>query len=189
VAVQGQAGAAAAGGERGSYRRIGQELIRRIRSREWLPGTMLPSEAALKSEFGVARETIRQALSMVDAEGLVEVVPGRGRFILHKSGRREPTAAYERIAAELRAAVDRGDFGPDGALPTEAALMKEFGVSRGTVRRAIELLTFERLIAPRRGSGTYVTPPAEPDEGEDLDELRRRRLGEARPRDEGPSAS
>src|SRR6476469_9327439 len=43
-----------------------------------------------------------------------------------------------------------------GALPSEAELGEEHGVSRVTVRRALELLRDEGLVASRRGSGWFV---------------------------------
>ncbi|MGZ8753421.1 MAG: GntR family transcriptional regulator [Acidimicrobiia bacterium] len=46
--------------------------------------------------------------------------------------------------------------GAGGALPSEAALGAEFGVSRVTVRRALELLRGEGLVHSRRGAGWFV---------------------------------
>jgi DNA-binding GntR family transcriptional regulator len=36
--------------------------------------------------------------------------------------------------------------------------MHEYGVSRGTVRRAVEILTSEGLVRVSRGRGTFATP-------------------------------
>lgn len=41
----------------------------------------LPSEPQLVQEFGVARETARKAVKALEAEGLVEVIHGRGAFV------------------------------------------------------------------------------------------------------------
>jgi len=46
-----------------------------------LPGAKLPSEAALETSFGVSRITVRQALSALHAEGLIEKVNGKGSFV------------------------------------------------------------------------------------------------------------
>lgn len=50
-------------------------------------GTRLPSEQELAVEFGVSRMTVRQALSRLCAEGMVERIAGRGTFV------RRPTVA------------------------------------------------------------------------------------------------
>jgi GntR family transcriptional regulator len=52
-----------------------------ILSNRLLPGVKLPSEAALETSFGVSRITVRQALSALHAEGLIEKVNGKGSFV------------------------------------------------------------------------------------------------------------
>lgn len=51
---------------------------------EWVAGTALPSEAMLAKTHGVALGTLRQALALLVAEGLLERQHGRGTFV--KSG-------------------------------------------------------------------------------------------------------
>jgi GntR family transcriptional regulator len=63
---------------------------------------------------------------------------------------------YAQVAADLRGAILRGDFGPDEQIPTEAELCARYGVSRFTVREALRQLQNEKLIRRRRGSGTVV---------------------------------
>lgn len=58
----------------------------------------------------------------------------------------------------LKERILRGEY-PEGTnLPTEAELMKEFSVSRVTVRLALDHLLKDELISRRRGSGTIVLP-------------------------------
>lgn len=73
---------------------------------------------------------------------------------------RAPKAA-ELISAHLRRQIVRGDLKPDDTLPSEAALMDQFGVSRPTLREAFRILEAENLIAVRRGArgGALVTAP------------------------------
>lgn len=61
---------------------------------------------------------------------------------------------YQEIADELR---DRVAAAPAGSvLPSESALSAEFGASRVTVRRALETLRDEGVVAARQGFGWFV---------------------------------
>jgi GntR family transcriptional regulator len=67
---------------------------------------------------------------------------------------------FQWLASELRERVSLGDFGRSGALESEAELGARYEVSRVTVRRALEQLRDEGLVAARRGSGWYVVSGA-----------------------------
>ncbi|GIJ65955.1 GntR family transcriptional regulator [Virgisporangium ochraceum] len=67
---------------------------------------------------------------------------------------------FEVLAAELRERVAMGDYARSGALESEAELGRRYGVSRVTVRRALEQLRAEGLVAARKGSGWYVVSGA-----------------------------
>lgn len=70
-----------------------EELKRRILSGEIAPGDKLPAESSLVDEFGVSRTVVREAVSRLQAAGLVETFQGRGSFVLEiparSSGLRE----------------------------------------------------------------------------------------------------
>jgi GntR family transcriptional regulator len=68
--------------------------------------------------------------------------------------------AYQSLAQLLRDDIARGEFSDGRRLPTEAQLTAEYGVSRQTVRRALEELAAEGLIFRVRGRGTFTTPLA-----------------------------
>ena len=68
------------------------------------------------------------------------------------------TIRYQEIADSLRGRVAAA--GPGQLLPSESDLSAEFGVSRVTVRRALELLRDEGMVDSRQGFGWYVS--AEP---------------------------
>lgn len=67
---------------------------------------------------------------------------------------------FEVLTAELRERVAMGDYARSGALESEAELGRRYGVSRVTVRRALEQLRSEGLVAARKGSGWYVVSGA-----------------------------
>lgn len=70
---------------------------------------------------------------------------------------------YQRLEAELRAAIARGQPAVGEQLPTEHALMERYKVSRHTVREALRRLTDAGLIARRRGAGTVVIASQAPE--------------------------
>jgi GntR family transcriptional regulator len=65
--------------------------------------------------------------------------------------------AYLRIAADLRTKIVAGDLPPGAKIPTETALMEQYGVSRTVAKNAILVLKGDGLVEGRRGSGVYVT--------------------------------
>jgi LacI family transcriptional regulator len=67
---------------------------------------------------------------------------------------------HKEISRELRAEIATEKYGAGGRLPSEAQLVKRFGVSRPTVIRALRDLQTEELIERRAGSGTFVKNPS-----------------------------
>lgn len=59
-----------------------EELVReRIEAGDWLPGTLIPSERELSSEFRLSRATTRKALDRLVAEGVLRKEPRRGTYV------------------------------------------------------------------------------------------------------------
>ena len=67
-----------------------------------------------------------------------------------------PIPPYQQIAAWLRDRIEAGEFAVDQPLPSEAAIVGEFGVARTTARRAIAMLRSENLVFTHQSRGTYV---------------------------------
>jgi GntR family transcriptional regulator len=63
---------------------------------------------------------------------------------------------YRAIADELRRRVEGGDLPAGALLPSESELSAAYGVSRVTVRKALDLLRDEGLIDARQGFGWFV---------------------------------
>ncbi|WP_038166582.1 histidine utilization repressor [Thiomonas sp. FB-6] len=68
------------------YQVVKQHLKTGLEHGRWKPGTLMPSESALVTQFGVSRMTVNRALRELQSEGLVERVQGVGTFAaqLHK---------------------------------------------------------------------------------------------------------
>lgn len=64
------------------YLQVAAILREAIEHGDYPPGRAIPSETRLMQEHGVARLTARKAVRVLVAEGLVEVVPGRGAYVI-----------------------------------------------------------------------------------------------------------
>lgn len=73
----------------------------------------------------------------------------------------ESQPLYRRLQTGLRQAIESGAVGRDDALPSERDLAMGLGVSRITVRRAVQELAAEGLLTQRQGAGTFVSPRIE----------------------------
>lgn len=63
-------------------------LLERIRSGELAPGARLPTEKSLGDALGVSRAVVREALSRLKADGMVESRQGSGAFVAARPGSR-----------------------------------------------------------------------------------------------------
>ena len=77
--------------------------------------------------------------------------------ICGRSTNRAHLPLYQQLQRALRDAIENRVIGPDDALPPERDLAGELGVSRITVRKAIDGLVEEGLLMRRQGSGTFVS--------------------------------
>lgn len=68
---------------------------------------------------------------------------------------------YVQIKALVERALEAGEWAPGTAIPAEGALAARFGVSQGTVRKAIGALAAENLLVRRQGKGTFVATHTE----------------------------
>lgn len=66
--------------------------------------------------------------------------------------------AHYRLSRSLQQAIQRGEWQPGERLPSEHELMRRYGVSRNTVRRALQTLVATNVVRRRQGAGTYVSP-------------------------------
>lgn len=133
------------------------------------PGVKLPSEAELIEEYGVSRTVVREAVTRLRAEGLVETFQGRGSFVLAVP---EPTsftveASAIRSQADVLAMVDfRMGIESEAAYlaaahrsPTEAEAVREAleAFTAAGPEEAVEAdFAFHRAVAAATGNRFYV---------------------------------
>lgn len=70
-----------------------------------------------------------------------------------------PTPLYRQVAEVLAERITSGTLKPDRPIPSEKQVQDEFGVSRVTARKAVEVLRDRGLVVTLPQRGTFVLPP------------------------------
>ena len=84
------------------YLQVASVMRQRIDSARWVEGERISTLEELEEEFGVARVTIRQAIELLRAEGLLQAQQGRGTFV---SGR-PPNNRWLNLATDFDSLVE-----------------------------------------------------------------------------------
>ncbi len=66
------------------------------------------------------------------------------------------TPLYEQVKKDILSRIIAGDWTPGSFLPNEFALADQYGVSQGTLRKALNELTAEKYLVRYQGKGTAV---------------------------------
>jgi|SRR6266508_3179188 len=170
--------------ERPRYRLVADELRRRILAGAIAPGQLLPSETVLIEEFGVSRGTIREAVALLRAEGLVVTEHGRGTYArpvlpVRRLGsdryRREVESLAEPRPPETSFTRDQGvDWSAYQLdkefreVPASAAVAELFGVEPGTMLLERQFLFRAHGVPQQMSVSSYPlalvagTPVADP---------------------------
>ncbi|MBO0871488.1 MAG: FadR family transcriptional regulator, partial [Micromonosporaceae bacterium] len=109
---------------------IVEQMRELIRKGKLVPGDRLPSERSLCERFGVSRVTVREALRVLEASGLVEIRVGArgGAFVTQPSSQRVGEGLAELLTLAPMTASD----------VTEARIVFELGILPLVVERATE---------------------------------------------------
>jgi GntR family transcriptional regulator len=78
---------------------------------------------------------------------------GRGKS---RASRSDGLTLYKRIKLEVIRTLSTGALAPSDPLPTEKQLAERYGVSIGTVRRAMDDLVAEHVVVRQQGRGTFL---------------------------------
>lgn len=118
------------------YRDIQAELLRRISSGIWPPGTTIPHETALAQEFSCTRTTIGRALRELATAGLIERKRKAGTKVISRSGR-DAIVTISPVREEIRAAGQ--DYG-------YALVLRERGKAPEAVRASMGLSARDTVL-------------------------------------------
>lgn len=142
---------------RRTYLKIADTLKAQIESQPSM--ATLPSASEIIRLHGVSRGVALRVFGVLERDGLAEKVPGARWRVVRDSGQVDRRPLADQIAAVIT--DDRIEVGAE--FPSMTSLCKMFGVSRPTVRRALDKLEAQGLLSEGgQGKATYRTGPAEP---------------------------
>ncbi len=121
--------------DRAVFRQLADLLRDQIHDGTLAPGDPLPSELRLAQEYGLSRTTVRQAIAILRAEGLINVERPRGTFV-------RPAEQAERIP------LRRGDI-VGARMPTDVE------------RRSMQLPEGVPVLVVDAADGTRAVHPAD----------------------------
>ncbi|MGG1674967.1 GntR family transcriptional regulator [Neobacillus sp. NRS-1170] len=70
---------------------------------------------------------------------------------------KDGSALHLKVKDAIIQLINEGEYKPNSQLPTEAEFCEKYGVSRTTIRTALQQLTVEGYVYRKRGSGTFVS--------------------------------
>src|SRR6476620_746961 len=86
------------------HERLRDYVLAAVRSGRLLPGQALPTEIALSRQLRISRNTIRQAFSELEENGLIKRVRGKGTFVCQEAQQDDAKTlrAFALVLPELR---------------------------------------------------------------------------------------
>ena len=148
------------------YEQVAARIMQDIRAGLLAPGQRLPSERELARQMEVGRSSVREAIGVLQVDGIVETRPGSGSFVA--------VDAPERLRAEPTPVLLAHDASPFALLEAREAF--EPAVSRLAATRARRDVFVERLLADME----RLSDPTNPDERtiwSEADRLFHRQIG------------
>jgi len=117
-----------------------EEILAIIESENLQPGDRLPTEAAIADRFGVGRTTAREALKLLEQDGIIDVRHGSGRFVSQVAMLERPITRLESVTEMMRAhgySVTNRVISAT-ARPASAEEMASLGVPEGEIVMRLE---------------------------------------------------
>ncbi|MCS4509398.1 FadR/GntR family transcriptional regulator [Xylophilus ampelinus] len=134
---------------RGLAHDLVEDIGGRIRARMLVPGDKLPTESAIVQAYGVSRTVVREAISRLQAAGLVETRHGIGTFVLES----RPGGIFRLDPADIPTSIDAiAVLELRVSLETESAGLAAARRSEQQLRAMRDALDeFERNVAMAQG--------------------------------------
>ncbi len=125
------------------YEKVVEELKGLISAGSLRPGEPLPPERQLMEEIGVSRSSLREAFRVLELMGLIESIPGKGRFV--RKPRKETGAPVRTEQLEDNAILEL----------MEARRVLDPAIASEAARRAFpsDLTKLRRLLSPPHEEG------------------------------------
>jgi GntR family transcriptional regulator len=141
-------------------RQVRDEILALIARDGLRPGDRLPTEMELATRFGVGRTTAREALKLLEQDGIVDVRPGRGRYLSHLATLERPITRLESVTELMRSlgygvtdrvvSVEARRPGPDEAAALSLSATDEVVCLDRMRMHADEALIYSVDVFPRR---------------------------------------
>ncbi|UOF89091.1 GntR family transcriptional regulator [Fodinisporobacter ferrooxydans] len=132
------------------YLQVKEILIDRIQNRVWPPNTLIPTEQELMQEFNVSRTTIRQAISILVQEGLLEKKQGKGTIVKTQ----QLVGSLGRLKGFAEEVMERGQ------IPHSQLLRAEFSGSLFDEKSMLQVTEDEKILVIERIRFADSTPIA-----------------------------
>lgn len=124
---------------RTTWQDVRADVLDRIRSRDWKPGDLIPTEVELAAEFGCARATVNRALRAVAEDGLLDRRRKIGTRVARHPVRR----------ATMRIPILRHEIEARGGAYAHRLLQRENRLPPAAVRGRMALLPTARALRLR----------------------------------------
>jgi GntR family transcriptional regulator len=146
------------GEEQPLYLRIADTLRAAIAAGDLKPGEQIPSEQALRRQFGASRETVRKAMALLRAEGRLDAQHGRGHFVrTHAAIRRVGSSRLARRNREAGKAAFLVDLEAQGGRP-DVEVEVSRGLAAGDVATRLALQPGDAVLIRSRRMGVDGEP-------------------------------
>lgn len=119
-----------------TWQAIRDRMMQRIRSRAYAPGSLIPNEAELATEFGCARATVNRALQDLAASGFLDRRRKAGTRVV-EAPRRKATLEIPLVRVEVEARGQRYGYRP---------LLREIAPPPAEVTTSLRLGGQERML-------------------------------------------
>jgi GntR family transcriptional regulator len=133
------------------YSQVAALLKRRIKSGDLAPGAKLPKELELARQLGVSRIPVRHALTILEREGFVNRVHGRGTFVSHELVKPEILQLTGIVGWSTAYGTDHrllsvNDMRPDGPVAEFFGTLPDSKVTRFVRSRARDGAPFNYIV-------------------------------------------